>query len=108
MNLNVAPLWHDDLERRPRLPGAVQQRIDKQIEGEYRARMRESQQQEGKEPEPSSLEAYIQGIGEDFAKAHLKARSEEYIKRFLENAREDGYEITLDGDYNVVSVKKIP
>jgi len=31
----------------------------------------------------------------------------EYVKRFLENARQQGYEIQLDKDYRVISIKEI-
>lgn len=32
---------------------------------------------------------------------------EEYVEQFLENARKNGYEVTLDKDYRVVNVREI-
>jgi hypothetical protein len=32
---------------------------------------------------------------------------EAYAQQFIENARQDGYEVTLDADYRIIDVKKI-
>lgn len=42
------------------------------------------------------------------AREYEEAYKEEYARQFVENARQNGYEITLDQDYTVIRVDKIP
>ena len=104
---DAGPYWKDGLERKPRPEGAFQRHVEKSLG--RGCGFSEGAGEEGcKKPAAGGdLEAFIERQGRDFIKAHLKIQAERYKRQFLENARKDGYEITLDDDYNVVSVKKI-
>ena len=107
-DINVQPHWKDDLERERRMPNTIQQKLEKELQSDHAKQVLKAiKERTGKELTKTNLENHLESIERQFFKAAKKEARKELVKDMVRNAREDGYEITLDENYQILSSKKI-
>ncbi len=107
--LDVHPQWKDGLEKTPKIVDTIQQRLENELKVEYEEELLETlKERTGKERKKTNLEENLESQGQQFFEAASEETKKELAKTLVEKAREDGYEITLDEYYEVLSIKKIP
>ena len=82
---SVTPSWEDPLENKEEQPESLDNQLELQLEKEYRAR-----------------------LIKEYKRREEQKKKEEYAKEYLQRAREDGYELTIDKDLNIIEVQKLP
>ena len=107
-NLDVAPAYQDSLEREVRYKNTIEDRIERAMETNYKEDLLKAlKEHKGITPSRKNLEDYLDDRDKEVFSSIDEDRKRAYVEEFLNNARRDGWEITLDADYNIISTKAI-
>lgn len=103
----VAPHYKEEAHIKKDIE-TFEQKINRELTEDYKENLiKTTYKVTGKKPSRPSLKDYLsQQAREIFERADQRAK-QKYVQEFLANALRGGYKITLDQDYNILSVKAI-
>ena len=108
-SVSVSAPWKDKLKKDKKSSFSIEDQLEKEFQKEYEQELlKDLEDKTGQKRKKTNLEENLENQHYQFLNAGYEVLTKERAESLVKNAREDGYEVTLDENYQVISVRRIP